>query len=78
MQIWQHNIYHANIIAIKDVIILEKAQKRQSINIIDTIMLAKMAEILSLNNFTKKYMLVINNIDINVVKKLGLTNVNKH
>lgn len=30
LQIWQYNIYHINIITIKDVIILEKVKEKKS------------------------------------------------
>ena len=44
-QIWQYNICNTNIIAMKDMIIFEKAKEKKKLlkSIADTIILAKMA-----------------------------------
>ena len=45
LQIWQYNICHTNIIAIKDGIIEEKVREKEELlkGIVDTISLAKVA-----------------------------------
>lgn len=80
LQIWQYNIYYTNIIIIKDVIILEKTKKKEklSIDIADITTLVKMAQVLSLVNFARKYIWSINNTNIDVTKKLRLTDIKKY
>ena len=56
LQIWQHNVYHTNIIAMKDVISEEKAKKKegQSEGIANTTAPAEVAEALSPVNHAGK------------------------
>ena len=80
LQIWQHNIRHTNIIAMKDVIIEEKARekKRLSKNIANTIALAEVARALNLVDHARKYMCAMNNANMDAAKKLGLTSIKKY
>lgn len=68
----QYNCY-------KNILILKKTRKkeRQSIVILNLIALAKVVQISKLVNFAEKYIQLISNIDINTVKKLGLTSNQK-
>ena len=79
-QIQQHNVYHANIIAIKDVIIEEKARKKEGLSegIVNTTMPAEVARASSPVDLTRKYMWVISNANIDAAKKLGLTSIKKY
>lgn len=45
---------------------------------IDKILLVEVVKMLSLINLNSKYIQVINNININTVKYLGLTNIKKY
>lgn len=53
LQIWQHNLYYQNIIAIKDMFILKKTREKKKLSedIADIIVLGKLAWALSLINF---------------------------
>ena len=57
LQIWQYNICYTNIIAIKDVIIIEKVKEKKKLfeDIANTTVLAKVAQISSLVNFAEIY-----------------------
>lgn len=74
LQIWQYNIWHTNIIAIKIVIILAKKSKDKekplAIKNIDKIAIAKIIKLSSVINFNNKYSWVISNGDIDVIKKI--------
>ena len=80
MQIWQHNIYYTNIIAIKDVIILEKAkgEKELSQSIANRSGSTKIDQVLSLVNLAKKYLWAISNVNLNITEKLELISINKY
>lgn len=71
-QIWSYNICYTNIIAIKDLIILNKIRKKEklSVSITDTIMLAEIAWALRLYNLVGKDKWAINNIDLDTANKL--------
>ena len=79
-QIRQHNIRHINIIAMKDVIILEKARKKKMLleSIADTTVQAEMAWVLSLIDLARRYNWAMSNADLDAVKELRLTNIKKY
>lgn len=63
----------------KDVIILEKTrEKERQLVVRNAIKQAKVAKMSNSINFDSKYMQVINNIDIDAAKDLGLTGVKKY
>ncbi len=64
----------------KDVIILEKIRKEEilSKDIVDTTMSAKVAWVLSLVDFTRRYNLAMNNANLDVAKELRLTSIKKY
>ena len=69
--ILQYNIYHINIIAIKNVIILEKIKKKKEllvIDILDTTALVNMAQVLNFDDFIKNYNWTRDNNDLDAVK----------
>ena len=57
MQIWQHNVRHTNVIAMKDVIILEKTMKKEKLSegSTDITALAEVARALSLVDLAWRY-----------------------
>ena len=80
LQIWKYNVRHTNIIAMKDVIILEKTRgkKKLSKGPADTIALAKMALALSLIDLAWRYKWAISKADIETAKQLGLIGIKKY
>ena len=67
MQIWQHNIRHRNVIAMKRVIISKKTWKKKGQLIVknaNKIVHAKVAKTLGPINLDGKYIRVISNINI--------------
>lgn len=79
-QIWQYNVCHTNIIAMKGVIILEKKSEREKLsgNITNITTPAKMAQVLSPIDFPWKYKWAISNIDLDATRKLELTGIKKY
>lgn len=61
-------------------IILKKVKKKEILlkGIINITILAKVAQILSSINLTGRYNQTINNIDLDIVKKLGLIRIMKY
>ena len=80
LQIWQHNVRHTNIITMKDVIIKEKAMKKERLleSITDTTAPAEVAQALSLIDLAGKYIWVMSNANMDAAKKLGLTDIKKY
>lgn len=75
-QIRQHNVHHTNIIAIKDVIISEKAREKENQLVVgNPIKQAKVAKMLSLIDLDSKYIWAINNADMDAARDLWLTGV---
>lgn len=63
----------------KDIIILEKVKKKTlSKDSADIIVLGKLTWVLSFINFIWRYKWKISNVDINTIKRLGLTKVKKY
>ena len=80
-QIWQYNIHHINVIAMKDVIISKKALEKEGQLVVrnaDNIALAEVGRTLSPMNLDGKYIWAISNVDIDAVRDLGLTGIKKH
>ena len=80
-QIWQHNVRHTNVIAMKDVIILKKALKKEGQLVVrnaNKIALAEFGRTLSPMDLDGKYMWAISNVDIDAARDLGLTGIKKH
>ena len=80
LQIWQHNVRHNNILAMKDVIVIEKARekKRLSKGIADTTAPAVMAWASSLIDLAGRYIWAMNNADLDAAKELGLIGIKKY
>ena len=81
MQIWQYNVCHINMITIKEIIILKKALEKErqlEMRNTDKIALAKIGRTSSPMDLDGKYMKAISNVDINMARDLGLTNIEKH
>ena len=71
---------HINIIAMKDMIISEKAREEETLSedITNTTVPANVAVILSLVSLTGRYNKAMSDIDLDIVKKLGLTGIKKY
>ena len=80
MQIWQYNVRYTNIIAIKDVIIEEKAREKEELSesIVDTTAPAKMIQASSFVDLAEKYMWAISNANLDAAKELGLIGIKKY
>ena len=80
LQIWQHNICHTNIIAMKDMIISEKAKEEETLwkGIINTIVPVQITQILSFVDLARRYNWAISNANLDAAKKLGLTGIKKY
>ena len=78
LQIWEQNICHTNIIAIKNMIISKKAKEMLWKNIMDTTAPAEVAQISNAIDFVERYNWIINNTNLDIVKKLGLTDIKKY
>ena len=59
---------------------MKKARKKKEllISILDIIMLMKIFQTSNLVDFVKKYKELINNTNLNIVKKLRLTSIKKY
>ena len=79
-QIWQHNVRHTNIIAMKDVIIEEKAREKEGLSegIADTTAPAEVARASSPVDLAGKYMWAMSIADMDAAKELGLTGIKKY
>ena len=79
-QIRQHNMRHINIIAMKDVIISEKAREEKMLSegIVDMTALAEIARVSSSVDFAERYNWAMSNTDLDVAKKLELINIKKY
>lgn len=73
-------MWYTNIIVIKDAIILKKAKKKTKLskNHLNTTVLAKVSQKLSLIDVAQIYKQVMNNANIDIIKKLRLTKVKKY
>lgn len=71
---------HSNIIVMKDIILLEKVREVKKLleGITDINVLVDMARVTNSADLALKYILAMNNIDLNTVKKLRLTEVNQY
>lgn len=77
----QHDVYHINIIVIKDIIISEKSKKKKKKSVeenVDKIAMVMVTKILSSVDFNGRYMWTISNIDIDTTKDLGLIDIKKY
>ena len=80
MQIWQHNVPYTNIIALKDVIILEKIREKEKLSEgpADTTTPAEVAQASSSVDLVWRYRWVMSKVDMEAAKKLGLTGVKNY
>ena len=80
LHIRQHNVCHTNIIAMKDVIIEEKAREKEGLSesIADTTAPAKVAQGSSPVDLAGKYMWAMSNANIDAAKELGLIGIKKY
>ena len=71
---------HINIIAMKDVIISEKAREKEMLSksIVNTITSAEIAWMLSFVDLIKRYNEIMSNADLDVAKKFRLTDIKKY
>lgn len=79
-QIWQYNVRYINIIATKNIIILGRVRKKEKLskNITETTTLAEMPWVSSYINFAWRYRWSMSNVNLDVVKKLKLTGIEKY
>ena len=80
-QIRQHNVRHTNVIAMKDVIISKRALEKEGQLVVrnaDKIALAEVGRTSSPMDLDGKYMWAISNVDINAIRDLGLTSIEKY
>lgn len=79
-QIWQYNIRNTNIIAMKNIIILEKAREKEKLSedTANTTALVEVAKALSIIDLAWRYKWVISNTNMDAVKELELTGVKKY
>ena len=70
LQIWQHNVHHTNIIAIKDVIILDQVREKEKLSekTAETPELAKVAQKSSSVDLALRYKWAIRNADVDIAK----------
>lgn len=83
LQIRKHNIYHKNIIAMKNMLaVTEKNRKNEEQLAMENILnKSAMAEVIKVSNVIdlgSKYSWAISNTDIDVAKDLGLTGMKKY
>lgn len=80
LQIRQHNVHHTNIVAMKDVIILEKSRKKEKLSedIMNTNVPTEVAWVSSSVDLIWRYKSVMSNPDLDIAKKLELTGVKKY
>ena len=80
LQIWKHNVHHTNIIAMKDVIIFEKAREKEELlgSIVDKTAPAKVAWALSPIYLAGRYKLAISNANLDKANELGLISIKKY
>lgn len=80
LHIWLYNMWHINIIAMKDIILLKKIGKKRELlkDIADISVSVKVAQAISLIDLVLKYKWIINNADLDLSKELVLTEVNKY
>ena len=79
-QIWQYNVRNTNIIAMKDMIIKEKAGEKKELleGIADITAPAKVTQAPSSIDLARKYMWAISNANLDAAKKLRLTSIIKY
>ena len=80
-EIWQYNLRQRNVIVMKDIIIPTKALKKDRQLVMknaNKITLAEFGRTSSPMDLDGKYMWVINNVDIDAIKDLGLIGIKKH
>ncbi len=79
-QIRQHNIRQTNIIAMKDIIISEKAREEEMLpeSIADITAPAEVARVLSPINLAGRYKWSMSDADLDAAKELGLTSIKKY
>ncbi len=79
-QIRQHNVRHTNIIAMKDVIIPEKAREEEMLleGIAYTTAPAEVSRVLSFVYLAGRQNWAISNADLDAAKELGLTGIKKY
>lgn len=77
LQIWQYTMRYTNIMAIKDIILLKKAQEEEKLSkcIVETTLPAKMARASSLVDLARIYKWAMSNVNLDIAEKLGLTDI---
>ena len=81
VQIWQHNVCHTNVIAMKDMITSKKGLEKEEQQVVrnaNKIMLAMVKRVLSPIDLDSKYIWAISNVDIDTARDLVLTGIKKH
>ena len=82
MQIWLHNIYYQNIIALKKIIIVVKKDRKNKeflvIKNIEKTAIMEVAKALSAIHFRSKHSKTIINLAIKAAKDLRLINIKKY
>lgn len=79
-QIWQHNVQHINIVAMKDIIISGKVRGKKKLfkDLADKIALAEVVQASILVDLASRYKWAMSNSDMNVTKKLKLIEIKKY
>lgn len=80
LQIWEHNVSHINIIAMQNIIILEKTRriKKLLVVITDTTTPVEMGQALSLVDLVRRYKWAMSNTDLDIAKKQELIDIKKY
>ena len=81
VQIRQYNVRHTNVIAMKDVVISQKAWEKEGqlvIKNVDKIAQTEVMRTSSLIDLDGKYMWAMSNVDIDTARDLGLTGIKKY
>lgn len=81
IQIWQYNICHTNVIAIKNIIkAAKKGRKTQkpSVKKVNRAVIVKNAKLLRVINISNKYKWVISNTNIDIARNLKLNSIKKY
>lgn len=82
LQIQQYNIYHINIIKIKNIIVVaENSLENKELLVIENvnkITIAKVIKVSSIIDLESKYSWIISNANIDIAKDLGLIGIKKY
>ena len=82
LQIWQYNVCHTNIIAMKNIIaVADRGEENKELLAIENInktAIAKVAKVSNAINLRSKYSWAISNADMDTIGNLGLIGIKKY